>query len=709
MVFFTLFSLNLVNSSVAQCSANQFQCRDGKCIPLDLLCDDAYDCNDGSDEGDACNCEIDKIYNHPAKQCLDKCQVLDLCSQTCKILGENSHKCGCLPGFELNPDNTTCRGITTKPSWIYYSAKNVLWRVDPKNGTPVKIIDLIDNHCVAAVHDLVYWEDGRYPKRAIYSKTVDPHSAIQTRSLNEGYIWDLAVDWWTGNLYCIVASNQIRVYGNTPNKVFVLISKGIRTTRAIALHPSSGQMFWSDVVDDPYIGVAFMDGKGQKRIIETGIKFASRLAIDQARERLYWVDTTLGKLESSTFEGQDRRVIKQQTGFNTLTILGEELFTSNKTHLISLNKFRGGSERVILKYEALFGFSSAHPLIQGRNYDLENPCKKNPCSYMCLLAGNGSRTCVCGVDNRLDNGTECGLVDNTGLLIGFQNRLFQVNFRGEEVNSITTLFPDISMGNHQIDLLASDPRTGEIFIADNNQKVIMKVDPQSGNVTKIASKGIGRISSMVYDVETNKLIFTDSLSRTVQSLDVTSNEKNFLYKFPVDFVPLAIVVAPKKPQLFVAVGRTPVKVMKLSMDGKQSSYLKLEWKLEKADADVTLAIDEKNSMIYASLGQRIMAFNYDRQLESELWNDLSTKINHMMLRAETGEFIYTGSDGIIHWGDKFINLNAFVKDFKSRTSTPFIFYVPKKIEPPTPSEELTCEQRLLEEGHNMNKLTITWL
>lgn len=204
--------------------------------------------------------------------------------------------------------------------------------------------------------------------------------------------------------------------------------------------------------------------------------------------------------------------------------------------------------------------------------------------------------------------------------------------------------------------------------------MILRVDPHSGIVTKIASKGIGSTSSMVFDEGSNQLIFTDSLHRTMQSLNATTTNRTLLYNFPDNSVPWAISAAQKKQKLFVAVNKSPVQVMQLSMDGKQRSYLKLNWTLDSPDANVTLTIDDKNSMLYASLGQRIMAFNYDKGVESKFGNNLSTKANHMMLRVESGEFIYTGSDGIIHWNDKFISLNAFGKDFKTDTSAPIIAY-----------------------------------
>ena len=36
------------------CADDQFECENGRCVPLDYKCDGDNDCNDNSDEPDSC-------------------------------------------------------------------------------------------------------------------------------------------------------------------------------------------------------------------------------------------------------------------------------------------------------------------------------------------------------------------------------------------------------------------------------------------------------------------------------------------------------------------------------------------------------------------------------------------------------------------------------------------------------------------------------
>ena len=94
-------------------------------------------------------------------------------------------------------------------------------------------------------------------------------------------------------------------------------------------------MFFSDwqrigrggVRNQPKIESAFLDGSNRKKIITESISAPSGLAVDKVEQRLYWSDMILDKIESSDFDGTNRRVLFDHYGYSPFdpveTITGE--------------------------------------------------------------------------------------------------------------------------------------------------------------------------------------------------------------------------------------------------------------------------------------------------------------------------------------------------------------------------------------------------
>lgn len=68
-------------------------------------------------------------------------------------------------------------------------------------------------------------------------------------------------------------------------------------------------MYWTDWGIDERIEKADMDGTNRTIVIRTGIYFPSGLALDVAKNWLYWVDWYYDKLEVYEFPSQSRREI----------------------------------------------------------------------------------------------------------------------------------------------------------------------------------------------------------------------------------------------------------------------------------------------------------------------------------------------------------------------------------------------------------------
>lgn len=215
--------------------------------------------------------------------------------------------------------------------------------------------------------------------------------------------------------------------------------------------------------------------------------------------------------------------------------------------------------------------------------------------------------------------------------------------------------------------MARDAKTGDLFVVDNGNKKIIRVSAENAeDVEVIVEEGIGEISSIVFDEGTESLFWTDKEHRSVQSLSTEMRTIKCIHTFPEGDIPLAVVVDSQKRLLFVAVNKSPLKVMKLSINSTESAYISLRishrgpdtWSMDSGDANVAMAIDQKNSVVYVSLGRTINSFNYESRVNAEVTR-MQSNVNRIILNPKDGKFIWTGSDGLIHWNDR---NNVLVKE-----------------------------------------------
>jgi sugar lactone lactonase YvrE len=87
-------------------------------------------------------------------------------------------------------------------------------------------------------------------------------------------------------------------------------------------------MFWSDWGDNARIERAWMDGTNRDVIVSTDLGWPNGLAIDTAEKRIYWCDAKLDRIESSNYNGSDRRVVLDDVLPHPfgLTLLGDFIY-----------------------------------------------------------------------------------------------------------------------------------------------------------------------------------------------------------------------------------------------------------------------------------------------------------------------------------------------------------------------------------------------
>lgn len=90
-----------------------------------------------------------------------------------------------------------------------------------------------------------------------------------------------------------------------------------------------------------------------------------------------------------------------------------------------------------------------HSLIQTLPADKANPCRVNPCPYMCLLSNKyKERSCVLPYSKRIfqDDRFEEELTDV--LLVGYHHHIYQVNFT-ENSSPTVEKFLDMNLATTQ--------------------------------------------------------------------------------------------------------------------------------------------------------------------------------------------------------------------------------------------------------------------
>lgn len=69
------------------------------------------------------------------------------------------------------------------------------------------------------------------------------------------------------------------------------------------------QIFWTDRGEPPKIESANLDGSNRKVLVSKDLLWPLGIAVDHANERIYWTDTKAHTVETSDFDGNDRKVV----------------------------------------------------------------------------------------------------------------------------------------------------------------------------------------------------------------------------------------------------------------------------------------------------------------------------------------------------------------------------------------------------------------
>ncbi|XP_078695025.1 prolow-density lipoprotein receptor-related protein 1-like [Branchiostoma floridae x Branchiostoma belcheri] len=253
------------------------------------------------------------------------------CTHTC-VGDPDGHRCLCLENFHLAEDNHNCIENEHPFSKALFvgSDSGILqlphnFRKLPETG------DWTDSYLVQGTK--AFAMDFDYSGKMIFytQQQADGTQNIERLSLigegstttifeNGQGIEGIAVDWVASNLYWTERQlGRIHVSKLDGSLRKVLMS-GLDQPSAIAVHPGRSYVFWTEVGADPKISRASPDGSSKLLLVSsqrrdiTGNPTA--LAMDYLQERVYWVTSDPGNVQSCNLNGGDVKTYWSSTNAN---------------------------------------------------------------------------------------------------------------------------------------------------------------------------------------------------------------------------------------------------------------------------------------------------------------------------------------------------------------------------------------------------------
>ncbi|CAH3167588.1 unnamed protein product, partial [Porites evermanni] len=319
--------------------------------------------------------------------------------------------CSCQTHYTLSPtDSTTCHAprvfmlfsTTTDIRRILFNSSDNLEVVLPVRGlTDVSAIDYDVNS------QLIYWIDSAAKE---IRHAFQNGSNAKTIVLGEDSSpYDLAIDsygqqlFWTDSV-----KNSINVYSLRKGvSMGVVFYERDVHPRSIVLYPEMGQMFFTNEKPEKKSIVRATMASTYKVTLFSAAS-PGDLAVDKARNRLYWTDTTMKRIEYADLTGMNRATLIETKVLQSvgLAVHGNYVYWIDRKSR-SIIKIRE-DEHFGSEVQAATDDLSDIIVVDTLNTSVDHPCFKKPCSHICSVGVHGHAQCSCPMDMILaENNSTC--------------------------------------------------------------------------------------------------------------------------------------------------------------------------------------------------------------------------------------------------------------------------------------------------------------
>ncbi|XP_075936104.1 low-density lipoprotein receptor-related protein 1B-like [Anarhichas minor] len=221
--------------------------------------------------------------------------------------------------------------------------------------------------------------------------------AGQILQLKNDEVTALAVDWVTSNLYwSSTARPDLHVTSRQEGyTTLLLLQRSLKCTTSIAVHPPSGQLCYTAIVNTTEVGCAWMDGRN-KAVLWRKSSIPTSLVFSNHGTMIYWADTGEDVISSIGVDGTGYKQYKTGSGLlATFThIEGILLWVTVDKDLTKL-WFSDGLQPNQLWFETKTRMVEVQAY-SNNSQSGTNGCSNNGgCVHLCLPYPGG-HTCKCG-------------------------------------------------------------------------------------------------------------------------------------------------------------------------------------------------------------------------------------------------------------------------------------------------------------------------
>ncbi|XP_012944048.1 low-density lipoprotein receptor-related protein 1 [Aplysia californica] len=497
------------------------------------------------------------------------------CSHLCLIGDKLMPVCGCPHRYKLSADDITCERDNT---FLLFAKENEIRGVDLDNAhhnvIPSITVPFVENaSAIDYMEEQLYWTD---MKKNVISSAFLNGTGITT-VIDSGLSNPLAfaIDWMSRNMYFssyteTEASISVAQLDGAYRKE--IYKKTYSKPNSLAIHPSLGLMFWSDVGGEAHtIWKARMDGQ-HSRVFVTGdeVQKPASLTLDLDADHLYWISRDAGAIFWCNIRGtelcQPQR--KQEvpieapismTIYNKVNKLNKKeqvLFYANYTNIF---KYHNGQQKIMR--------NDTPTIYDLRVYDpssrkaKENNCTKNNggCQQLCLPSGGG-RVCACTLGYWAD-GNFCKGID-TFLLFSQASEIHGLTL----INQTGALAPISKISQAaSVDFHA---KKGYIYWVDSDRRLISRIKRDLSGRETVVSEGISGAESLAVDWIGDNVYWTDQGHGTIEVAKLDGSKRYVLMHENIE-KPGSIKLHPTKGYMYFADRGSYPRIVRARLDGSE--------------------------------------------------------------------------------------------------------------------------------------------